>query len=110
MLLEPLLLKPKIALRTASTQPKLEFEEQTMPTIRFVCALALPVGILLGSLGAALLFGFADALQNFLSILNVPISSYFLLMAPYLATLLVVAGVVGRARPPAADGKPYVKQ
>ncbi|HVC77754.1 MAG TPA: ABC transporter permease [Candidatus Micrarchaeaceae archaeon] len=64
----------------------------------------------LGSLGAALLFGFADALQNFLSILNVPISSYFLLMAPYLATLLVVAGVVGRARPPAADGKPYVKQ
>lgn len=64
----------------------------------------------LGGLGASLVFGFADALQNFLSVLNVPISSYFLLMAPYLATILVVAGIVGRARPPAADGKPYVKQ
>jgi ABC-type uncharacterized transport system permease subunit len=64
----------------------------------------------LGGLGASLLFGFADALQNFLSVLNVPISSFFLLMAPYIATILVVAGVVGRARPPAADGKPYLKQ
>jgi general nucleoside transport system permease protein len=63
-----------------------------------------------GGFGASLLFGFADALQNFLAVLNVPISSYFLLMVPYLATILVVAGVVGRARPPAADGKPYVKQ
>lgn len=63
-----------------------------------------------GGFGASLLFGFADALQNFLAVLNVPISSYFLLMAPYLATILVVAGVVGRARAPAADGKPYVKQ
>jgi ABC-type uncharacterized transport system permease subunit len=64
----------------------------------------------LGGLGASLVFGFADALQNFLSVLNVPISSFFLLMAPYVATILVVAGLVGRARPPAADGKPYVKQ
>jgi len=64
----------------------------------------------LGGLGASLVFGFADAIQNFLAVLNVPISSYFLLMAPYIATILVVAGVVGRARPPAADGKPYVKQ
>jgi ABC-type uncharacterized transport system permease subunit len=63
-----------------------------------------------GGLGASLVFGFADALQNFLSVLNVPISSFLLLMAPYVATILVVAGVVGRARPPAADGKPYVKQ
>lgn len=60
-----------------------------------------------GALGAALVFGFADSLQNKLAILNVPIASEFLLMAPYLATILVVAGVVGRARPPAADGQPY---
>jgi simple sugar transport system permease protein len=30
-------------------------------------------------------------------------------MLPYLATIAVVAGLVGRARPPAADGRPYVK-
>ena len=64
----------------------------------------------IGSFGASLVFGFADALQNFLAVLNVPISSYFLLMAPYIATILVVAGVVGRVRPPANDGKPYIKQ
>ncbi len=62
-----------------------------------------------GAFGAALVFGFADSLQTKLSILGVPIPSEFLLMAPYLATILVVAGVVRRARPPAADGKPYVK-
>ncbi len=64
----------------------------------------------IGGLGASLVFGFADSLQNFLAVLNVNISSDFLLMAPYVATILVVAGVVGRARPPAADGKPYIKQ
>ena len=63
----------------------------------------------IGAFGAALVFGFADSLQTKLSILGVPIPSEFLLMAPYLATILVVAGVVRRARPPAADGKPYVK-
>jgi general nucleoside transport system permease protein len=64
----------------------------------------------LGAFGAALVFGFADALEGRLGILGVGIPSEFLQMAPYLATILVVAGVVGRARPPAADGKPYVKQ
>ncbi|MGH7777427.1 MAG: ABC transporter permease [Candidatus Dormibacterales bacterium] len=63
-----------------------------------------------GALGASLVFGFSDSLQTFLAVLNTPISSYFLLMAPYVATILVVAGVVGRARSPAADGKPYVKE
>jgi len=63
-----------------------------------------------GAFAAALVFGFADALQSILAILNVPIPSEFLLMTPYVVTILVVAGVVGRARPPAADGKPYVKE
>ena len=63
-----------------------------------------------GAFGAALVFGFADSLQNKLAILQVPIASEFLLMAPYIATILVVAGVVGRARPPAADGRPYIKE
>jgi simple sugar transport system permease protein len=62
-----------------------------------------------GAVGAALLFGFADALQNILSILGTSIPSPVLLMAPYLATILAVAGLVGRVRAPGADGKPYVK-
>ncbi len=63
-----------------------------------------------GAFGAALIFGFADALQTKLAILQVPIPSQFLLMAPYLVTIIVLAGVVGEAVPPAADGQPYEKQ
>ena len=63
----------------------------------------------IGSFLAGLVFGFADAIQSRLSILSVPIPSEFLLMVPYLVTIIVVAGLVGRARAPAADGKPYIK-
>ncbi len=63
-----------------------------------------------GALGAALVFGFADSLQAKLAILQTPIPGEFLLMAPYIVTIIVVAGLVGRARPPAADGQPYVKE
>ena len=63
-----------------------------------------------GALMAALVFGFADSLQQKLAILQTPIPSEFLAMAPYIATIVLVAGVVGRARPPAADGKPYIKE
>jgi simple sugar transport system permease protein len=65
-----------------------------------------PVGAFL----AAMVFGFADSLQTKLSILQVPIPSEFLQMAPYLVTIFVVAGVVRKARPPAADGQPYIKE
>jgi simple sugar transport system permease protein len=64
-----------------------------------------PIGAFLG----ALLFGFADALQIKLQILNVPLPYQFLGMAPYLLTMVVLAGLVGRTMPPAADGKPYEK-
>jgi simple sugar transport system permease protein len=62
-----------------------------------------------GTFGAAMIFGFAEALQTKLAILEVPIPSQFLLMAPYLVTMIVLAGVVGEAVPPAADGEPYEK-
>jgi simple sugar transport system permease protein len=65
-----------------------------------------PVGALL----AALVFGFADSLQQKLAILGTPIPAEFLAMAPYIATIVLVAGLIGKARPPAADGKPYVKE
>jgi simple sugar transport system permease protein len=63
-----------------------------------------------GALAAALVFGFADSLQQKLSILNTPIPSEFLSMAPYIVTIIVVAGLVGRAKPPAAIGKAYNSQ
>jgi len=63
-----------------------------------------------GALAAALVFGFADSLQQKLALLQTPIPSEFLAMAPYIATIIVVAGLVGRARAPAADGKPYIKE
>jgi general nucleoside transport system permease protein len=63
----------------------------------------------LGSVGAALLFGFTFELQSILSTINVPIGSYFLLMVPYVATIIAVAGLVGQVRAPAADGQPYIK-
>jgi general nucleoside transport system permease protein len=64
-----------------------------------------PVGVLL----AALFFGFSRALAVYLGSIASPIPSQFLNMLPYLATIAVVAGLVGRARAPAADGRPYVK-
>lgn len=63
-----------------------------------------------GSFGAALLFGFATALADSLALLDLGIPSSLLLTAPYVVTIFVVAGLVGRIRPPAADGKPYVKE
>ncbi|ASW56739.1 ABC transporter permease [Plantactinospora sp. KBS50] len=62
-----------------------------------------------GALLAALFFGFADQLGTYLSAINSVIPSEFLAMLPYLATILAVAGLVGRVRAPAADGKPYVQ-
>jgi general nucleoside transport system permease protein len=60
-----------------------------------------------GALVAALVFGFAGNLQSVLSIIGTPIPGEFLLMAPYLATIFAVAGLVGKVRAPAADGVPY---
>jgi general nucleoside transport system permease protein len=62
-----------------------------------------------GATAAALLFGFCRQLGYELQLLNVPISPYLLAMLPYVATIIAVAGLVGRVRAPAADGKPYIK-
>jgi simple sugar transport system permease protein len=63
-----------------------------------------------GAVAAALLFGFFQALQVMLSI-NVPsVPSNFIQMLPYVATIVAVAGLVGKVRAPAADGEPYVKE
>lgn len=65
-----------------------------------------------GAYGASLIFGFFDGLQSKLQILGktqVPIPTEWLLILPYVVTMVVLAGVVGRTVAPAADGKPYVK-
>ena len=71
----------------------------------------------IGAFLAALLFGLANALQvkvqiiqPVLPFINQAIPPELLQMTPYILTIIVVAGVVGRARPPAAGGKPYEKQ
>jgi len=61
----------------------------------------------LGAVAAALIFGFADNLQALLTIIGTPIPSEFMLMVPYIATIIAVSGFVGRVRAPAADGVPY---
>ncbi|QCU78689.1 ABC transporter permease [Citricoccus sp. SGAir0253] len=64
----------------------------------------------IGAFFAALLFGFATNMQFVLAILGTPVPSQFMAMLPYLVTILVVAGLVGRSRGPAAAGTPYVKE
>jgi simple sugar transport system permease protein len=60
-----------------------------------------------GAFGGALLFGFVDALQIKLQIAGVQVPYQFLSMTPYLVTMIVLAGLIGRTVPPAAIGLPY---
>src|SRR5690625_2781925 len=65
----------------------------------------------LGALGAALFFGFAQSLSVISS--GVPfledIPNVYLLIAPYVLTILALAGFIGRAEAPKANGEPYIK-
>ena len=60
-----------------------------------------------GAWAAALLFGAANALQINAQQFGIPIPSQFIGMFPYLLTIIMLAGVIGRAVPPAAVGVPY---
>jgi len=62
--------------------------------------------------GGALLFGFSSALGSRIQLLGVevsgfPVPSQFLQALPYVVTIVVLAGAIGRAVPPAADGVPF---
>ncbi|WP_336852659.1 ABC transporter permease [Sinomonas albida] len=63
----------------------------------------------IGAFLASLLFGFADNLQSVITIIGSPVPSQFMAMLPYVVTVFAVAGLVGRSRPPAMEGIPYVK-
>jgi len=65
----------------------------------------------IGSWGAALLFGMASAIQTQIQFSGqIEIPHQFIGMLPYVLTIIVLAGVVGRSRPPAAEGIPYEKE
>ncbi|MEO8470428.1 MAG: ABC transporter permease [Chloroflexota bacterium] len=61
----------------------------------------------IGAFFAALIFGFADTVQSLLSILGVSVAPQLLNSVPYVVTIVVVAGVIGRVRGPASAGQPY---
>lgn len=64
----------------------------------------------LGAFGGGLLFGFSDALGQRFQFLGVPIPPQFLQMVPYVITIVVLSGLVGKAIAPKADGIPYEKE
>ena len=63
----------------------------------------------LGAISASLLFGFCISLAQIMGTLNTPIQSNLLNMVPYVVTIVVLAGLVGKVRGPKAEGVPYVK-
>jgi len=63
-----------------------------------------------GAFSGAMLFGFADATQIKLQVMGVHIPYQFLGMLPYIITMVVLTGLIGRAVAPAADGVPYDRE
>ncbi|MCS7061266.1 MAG: ABC transporter permease [Anaerolineae bacterium] len=62
-----------------------------------------------GALAGALIFGLGSSVTSTVSIFRPDIPSQIPQMLPYILTIIVLTGVVGRAVPPAADGQPYEK-
>ncbi|ANE47422.1 sugar ABC transporter permease [Paenibacillus swuensis] len=96
-----------IALTTTSN-----FSHNTISGQGFIALAALIFGKWnpIGALGAALFFGFSQgALKNFLQLFDITkqIPSEFIYMMPYVLTIIVLVGAVGRAKAPSALGEPY---
>ena len=88
------------------------FEDQMTGGIGFIGLAAMIFGKWTpgGAMAGALLFGFASALNTRFQSYGVPIPSQFIQMLPNLVTMIVLAGLVGRAVAPKADGVPYKKE
>jgi simple sugar transport system permease protein len=88
------------------------FEDNMIGGLGFIALAAAifgkwtPFGAALG----ALLFGFSQALNVRFQIASVPIPPQFVQMIPYILTIVILAGVVGRAVAPKASGIPYRKE
>ena len=78
----------------------------------FIALAALIMGRWRPGLAAvmALFFSFVTQLSTELSTISAPMPSQFLLILPYIATIVAVAGLVGKVRAPASDGTPYIKE
>lgn len=89
-----------------------QFDDQMTGGLGFIALAALIFGkwTPLGAAMGGLLFGFAQALNTRFQILDVPIPPQFIQMIPYLVTMIVLAGLVGKAISPKADGVPYKKE
>lgn len=97
-----------------SLESQARFEDNMTNAAGFIALAALIFGKWTpwGAFGGAILFGFARALGSRLQILNVSVGTFavpseFFQALPFLVTLIVVAGALGRAIPPAAEGRPY---
>jgi general nucleoside transport system permease protein len=88
------------------------FEPLMTNGIGFIGLAAMIVGkwTPFGAWGAALLFGVAEAIPTAMQLQGVNVPYQLVALLPYLLTIIVVAGAVGRATPPAADGQPYIRQ
>jgi ABC-type uncharacterized transport system permease subunit len=62
-----------------------------------------------GMMGAAFIFGAANALQIRLQAIGVPLPTQALAMLPYIITLVALLGAIGKNSAPEALGKPYIR-
>jgi len=87
------------------------FEPLMTNGIGFIGLAAMIVGkwTPFGAWGAALLFGVAAAIPTAMQLQNINVPYQLVSLLPYVLTIVVVAGAVGRATAPAADGQPYVR-
>ena len=97
-----------------SMEAQAGFEDNMTNSAGFIALAALIFGKWTpwGAFGGALLFGFARALGSRLQFLEVQIGDFgipseFFQSLPFFVTLVVVAGALGRAVAPAAEGQPY---
>ncbi|WP_034550838.1 ABC transporter permease [Carnobacterium funditum] len=91
----------------------LNFSASTIAGQGFIAMAAMIFGKWnpLGAMGAAIFFGFAQSLSvigNYIPIIQ-DVPSVWLQVAPYLITIIVLVGVIGKSEGPAANGKTYIK-
>jgi simple sugar transport system permease protein len=88
------------------------FDENMTRGLGFIALAAMIFGkwTPIGAMGGGILFGFSRALESRFQTLSVDVPVELIRMTPYLVTMIVLAGLVGKAIAPKADGQPYEKE